>query len=70
MDQDDLVPLSKAAKRLGLPQRWLRCEAKAGSVPCLRAGQRYFFNLRSLVEALSCRADVMPATRQEHGGSP
>jgi hypothetical protein len=33
-----LVPLRVAARWLRVPTAWLRAEAEAGRIPCLRAG--------------------------------
>lgn len=53
----ELLNLSRAAHRLGVPARWLRAEADAGRVPCLRAGaRRYLFDSSALEEALRQRA--------------
>jgi hypothetical protein len=46
------VTLHKAARSLGLPIDWLREEASAGRVPCLRAGDRYLFDLEQLRELI------------------
>lgn len=32
------------ARRLRVPVRWLREQAEAGRVPCLKAGRFYLFN--------------------------
>jgi hypothetical protein len=52
----EVLPLARAARRLGVPARWLRAEADAGRVPYLRAGARYLFDLRALTNALARRA--------------
>jgi hypothetical protein len=54
--ETELLSLTRAARRLGVPARWLRAEADAGRVPCLRAGMRYLFELNALREALARRA--------------
>jgi hypothetical protein len=46
-----LFPLRTAAQLLSVPVAWLRGEADAGRVPCLRAGSAYLFDL-DLVERL------------------
>jgi hypothetical protein len=53
---DDLLSLSRMARRLGVTQQWLRDEAEAGRVPCLPAGNRYLFNPSAVEEALAARA--------------
>jgi len=50
------VPLKVAAIRLGLPAAWLRAEAVAGRVPCLRAGRRLLVNPPAVERALLDRA--------------
>jgi hypothetical protein len=46
-----LVPLSTAARWLQVPSKWLREEAEAGRVPCLRAGKVLLCDL-AVVEAI------------------
>ena len=53
---DELLPLSRMARRLGVPQQWLREQADAGRVPCLRAGTRYLFSAAAAQEALAVMA--------------
>jgi len=52
----ELLILPRAARRLGVPVRWLREQADAGKVPCLRAGARYLFALEALQTALTKQA--------------
>ena len=40
--------LHQTCRALGLPADWLREEALAGRIPCLRAGDRLLFDLESL----------------------
>lgn len=42
-DPGALVPLQTMARDLGVPVRWLRDQAEAGTVPGLRAGNRWLF---------------------------
>jgi hypothetical protein len=51
-----LLGLARIARRLGVAQRWLREEANAGRVPCLRAGTRYLFAAAAVEQALADRA--------------
>lgn len=44
------------ARRLGVTQTWLRSEADAGRVPCLRAGRRYLFAAGAVESTLAERA--------------
>jgi hypothetical protein len=53
----ELLNLQRAAHKFGVPARWLRDEADAERVPCLRAGaRRYLFDADTLAEALRQRA--------------
>jgi hypothetical protein len=52
----ELLSLARAARRLGVTARWLKAEANAGRVPCLRAGTRYLFDSVAVTQALSKRA--------------
>lgn len=51
-----LLTLPRAARRFGLTTAWLRAEAEAGRVPCLRAGRRFLFDANVLERALLERA--------------
>jgi excisionase family DNA binding protein len=44
------------ARRLGVTQQWLRREAEAGNIPCLKAGNRFLFNPVAVQEALATKA--------------
>jgi hypothetical protein len=46
-----LLPLGLTARALAVPATWLRAEADAGRLPCLRAGKAYLFDV-GLVERL------------------
>lgn len=52
----DVLPLARMARRLGVTQTWLRSEADAGRVPCLRAGRRYLFAAAAVESVLAERA--------------
>lgn len=52
----NLLTLSRMARQLGVPQRWLRDEANCDRVPCLRAGNRYLFNPQAVIDSLAVRA--------------
>lgn len=52
----DLLLLGQMARRLGVEAEWLRQEAEAGRVPCLRAGKRFLFNSFAVQDALAARA--------------
>jgi hypothetical protein len=51
-----LVNLNRLAAELRLPRDWLRREARAGRLPCLRVGRRLVFNLAAVEQALADRA--------------
>lgn len=57
----DLPPrptgVAKASRALGVPIAWLKEEADAGRIPCLRAGKNYLFDLEIL------RAIIMDRVR-------
>lgn len=52
----ELLVLPRAARRLGVPVKWLREQAEAGKVPCLRAGARYLFDLDAVRQDLAKQA--------------
>jgi excisionase family DNA binding protein len=52
----ELLSLARMARRLGVTQDWLRSEADAGRVPCLKAGKRYLFNAAAVQDALAAKA--------------
>lgn len=54
-----LLPIDEMARRAGVTVQWLRDEANAGSVPCLRAEHRLLFN-----------ADVVERLLLERAGKP
>lgn len=56
MNDPLLLDLSRMARRLRVPQNWLRAEADAGRVPCLRAGARYLFATETVEAVLAERA--------------
>ena len=51
-----LIPLSRVARRLRVPVGWLRDEADAGRIPCLRAGRVYLCDPLAVETALLERA--------------
>ena len=54
--------LAQASRALGLPTAWLREEADAGRIPCLRAGERYLFDLDVV------RSIIMERARLDRSG--
>ena len=51
-----LLPLGPMARRLRVTSAWLRAEADAGRVPCLRAGKRFLFAPEAVEHVLAARA--------------
>jgi hypothetical protein len=51
-----LLPVGPMARLLRVPVAWLRSEAEAGRVPCLRAGTVFLFNPCAVEQALVARA--------------
>jgi len=51
-----LLPPGPMARRLRVTVAWLREEADAGRIPCLRAGKRYLFNPEAVEAVLVARA--------------
>jgi len=49
--ENKLLPLFAMARRLHVPNKWLRTEAEAGRLPCLIAGKQILFN-PAIVEPL------------------
>ena len=54
----DLLSLSRMARRLGVTQQWLRDQADAGKIPCLKAGNRFLFNPDAVIEFLAAAASL------------
>jgi hypothetical protein len=52
----NLLSLSLMARRLGVTIAWLRAEADAERVPCLRADTRYLFSPEAVERVLAARA--------------
>ena len=60
MSDAKLISLSELARRTGLPIAWLRREADAGTIPCLRAGRLRMFDLNAVREVLDTRSRKAP----------
>jgi len=56
---DELLNLARMARRIGVTIRWLKDEADAQRVPCLRAGRAYLFLPSAVQKALAIRAAAM-----------
>lgn len=59
--QPALLPLSVIARLEGVPAIWLRDEADAGRIPCLRAGRRILFDRETVERILLDRARATEA---------
>ncbi len=59
------INLHALALHTRLPREWLRQEALAGRIPCLRIGRKLLFNPEAVENALAERAAV---ERQGVGG--
>lgn len=53
---NNLMSLHQLARSLRLDRDWLRKEALAGQIPCLRAGTKLVFSLDAVKKALADRA--------------
>ena len=53
---NDLLTLHRLAANLKLPRSWLREEARAGRIPCLKVGRKLLFNLSTVEAVLAERA--------------
>ena len=56
MTDTPLCNLPALARKLGLPPTWLKTEATAGRIPCLKIGRRFLFNPAAVERALLTRA--------------
>ena len=57
MKHETFISLQELAQSLGLPAAWLKTEAEAGRIPCLRAGRRLLFNAEVVEQTLMERAN-------------
>lgn len=62
----ELFCLSRMSRRLGVTRQWLREQADAGKVPCLKAGKRYLFNPVAVQETLAAKATKVAASEANH----
>jgi hypothetical protein len=51
-----VLPLNRMARKLRVTIAWLKAEADAGRVPCLRAGTRYLFSPDAVEKVIAARA--------------
>jgi hypothetical protein len=59
-----LVPIRLVARWLRVPVRWLRAEADAGRIPCLRADNQFLCDLEA-VEAVLLERARQPSPAKE-----
>ena len=52
-----LLTLDQLSDCTGLPAAWLKREADAGRLPCIRAGRRRMFDLAAVLKALAERQE-------------
>lgn len=57
-ERKKLVKAGPMARRIGVTVRWLKSEADAGRIPCLKAENIYLFNSDVVLEILAQRAEV------------
>lgn len=57
-----------AARRLGVPEAWLKREAREGRVPVLRAGRRLLFDVAAVEQTLAERAQEAHQPAAAGGG--
>jgi len=53
---DTLTNLAGLASQLRLPGAWLRSQALAGNIPCLKVGRKLLFNPGAVEKTLAVRA--------------
>lgn len=53
-----LLTLNQLSERTGLPAAWLRREADAARLPCIRAGRLRMFDLAAVLKALAERQEI------------
>lgn len=57
MDATKLLTLNALSERTGLPAAWLKREADAGRLPCIRAGRRRMFDLAAVMKTMADRQE-------------
>lgn len=68
MKRMQLLNTRTLARKLGLSAAWLKAEANAGEVPCLKVGRRLLFNAAAVEQILLGRAagSAGPEWRLDH----
>jgi len=62
----ELLSISRMSRRAGVTQQWLREQADAGVIPCLKTGRRYLFAPTAIMEVL---AELASRTTNKEGGA-
>ena len=62
----DFLNLARLARRLGVTQQWLREQADAGHLPCIKAGNRYLFDPEAVDAVLKEQAKQLHRERRQH----
>ena len=70
MNTNKPISITKAAGKLNVPVSWLREQADAGSIPCLKVAKKLLFNLAALENALAQKAAVTPLGEEDGRGPP
>jgi hypothetical protein len=60
--KDEPETLNQLSRRVNLPAAWLKQEAEAGNLPCLRVGRRFLFSPEAVNRALLERAQRTEGT--------
>lgn len=63
-----LCGLKQAARRLGVPETWLREQVVQKRVPSLKAGARWLLCVDAVNDALIAMASKAPEAQQRAGG--
>jgi hypothetical protein len=58
--RDRLYTPGQLARRLGLKAAWIKSEADANRLPCVRVGDGYLFDVHAVEAALLERAGRVP----------
>lgn len=64
MESDpSFISLHRLSQVTGLPAAWLKAEANADRIPCLKVGRRLLFNLAVVERALFERSGIPTASQ-------
>ena len=58
------VGLIGLSRELRLPSKWLKQQAVAGAIPCLRVGRRFLFSLPAVEKAIVFLAEKQEVEKQ------